>query len=111
MEGKRMGKLNKVRFGLGGYQGRQFGLTVDITGDGWGVGDFVGWWDSSMKWDENKKWTEEDRLGEWAKAARLTEKLLHQAKKRDIKELEGVPVEVTFKGNSLESWRILEEVL
>ena len=37
--------------------------------------------------------------------------LLNEAKVDDIKNLKGVPVEATFDGTLLKSWRILTEVL
>lgn len=36
----KLGKINKVKFGSGGYDDAMFGVTFDLGGQGWGVGDF-----------------------------------------------------------------------
>ena len=36
---KRLGKIEEVHFGLGGYQGAMLGLHVTLGDGGWGVGD------------------------------------------------------------------------
>ena len=42
---------------------------------------------------------------------RFLDKLLSEAKKSDVTELKGIPVEITFDENMLKEWRILKEVL
>jgi hypothetical protein len=42
---------------------------------------------------------------------RYVSKLLKEAKVDSVDKLKGKPVEVTFEGNTLKSWRILTEVL
>lgn len=37
--------------------------------------------------------------------------LLQKIHGRDVSDLAGTPVEVTFNGNTLHDWRLLEEVL
>ncbi len=109
---KQLGKLSKVKFGLGGYQGVQFGLSVTIEGKGWGVGDFKGGWDcENIKHTEHTKWTEEDRAKTHDELIRYISKLLKDAKVDSVDKLEGIPVEATMDGNMLKEWRILTEVL
>lgn len=108
---KRIGKINSIRLGYGGYQDTQFGLSVDFTSkDGWGVCDFKGFWSIDIK-SKNCKWTEIDRDASFAETMRLINKLLSQSNKKSLDQLKGTPVEVTFEGNRLKSWRILTEVL
>jgi hypothetical protein len=42
---------------------------------------------------------------------RYVSSLLKDAKVNSVDQLKGKPVEVTFDGNMLKSWRILTEVL
>jgi hypothetical protein len=109
---KRLGKIESVRFGLGGYQDSQLGLSVTLSASGWGVSDFKGNWDCErIKWSEHSKWTEEDRDKGYSETMRYLSKLLKDAKVDSVDKLKGVPVEVTFDGNMLKEWRILTEVL
>jgi len=109
---KKLGKIESVRFGLGGYQESQLGLSVTLGNGSWGVGDFRGGWDAeSIKWTENCKWTEEERDKGYAETMRYLSKLLKDAKVSGVDKLKGIPVEVTFDGNILKEWRILTEVL
>ena len=109
---KKLGKIESVSFGLGGYQGAMLGLHVTLSSKGWGVGDSKGNWDSEqVKWSEHSKWTEEDRDGWYAEIMRYVSKLLKEAKVDSVDKLKGKPVEVTFDGNILKEWRILTEVL
>jgi hypothetical protein len=110
---KRLGKLSNVKFGLGGYQDACLGLTVTITGnDGWGVSDNKSAWDvNKIKHTEHCKWTEEDRSKGYDDVMRYISDLLDNAKVSSIDGLNGKPVEVTFDGMTLKSWRILTEVI
>lgn len=107
---KRLGKIQEAEFGMGGYQDVCFGLSVTLGNDGWGVRDFKGPWSQSIKADEHKKWTERDRDAELAEMAKFVDNLLRDAKVDYVSQLVGVPVEVTFEGMALKSWRILTEV-
>jgi len=111
MEEAKLGKIENILFGYGGYQNAMFGLSITLSGKGWGVGDFKGGWSLDITVGEYTKWTEEDRDKEFAKVCRFTNKLLQDAKKQTIDQLKNIPVEVTFDGNSLKSWRILTEVI
>lgn len=83
----RLAKLRKVTFGPGGYQNADIGVTLDIGGNGWGVGDFIPVGDPRLK------------------------ELFESTKKTSVAALEGTPVEVTFDGMMMKSWRVLTEVL
>jgi hypothetical protein len=109
---KRLGKIESVKFGLGGNQDSQLGLSV-ILGDGsWGVGYFKGEWDAErIKWLEHCQWTEEDRTIGYSETMRYLSKLLKDAKVDSVDKLKGIPVEVTLDGNTLKEWRVLTEVL
>jgi hypothetical protein len=107
---KELGKIQSVRFGNGGYQDCQFGLWVELSGSGWGVGDGFGAWSMSMS-SKGCKWTEADRDAEFAKTMRKTNELMLQAKVDTVDKLVGTPVEITFDGNMLKEWRVLTEVL
>jgi hypothetical protein len=109
---KKLGKIEDVRFGLGGYQGAMLGLHVTLGNGSWGVGDSKANWDSEqIKWTEHTKWTEEERDGWYAEIMRYVSSLLKDAKVDSVDKLKGKPVEVTLDGNQLKSWRILTKVL
>lgn len=110
-ERKELGKITSFKLGYGGYQDAMFGVSIGLGGSSWGVGDFKGAWSLDITVDKYTKWTEKDRDSEFAKAMRFINETLKKAHKTDIGQLVGVPVEVTFDGNCLKSWRILEEVL
>jgi len=106
----KLGRIASVKFGLGGYQDSQIGLSFTLEGQGWGVGDFYGGWSTSID-SKGAQWTEADRNARYAETLRYLNKLLVEAKKEDVNGLRGIPVEVTFDRNILKSWRILTEVL
>lgn len=109
---KKLGKIESVSFGLGGYQGAMLGIHFTLGNSCWGVGDLKGNWDAEqIKHTENTKWTEEDRDASYAEIMRYVSKLLKDAKVDSVDKLKGKPIEVTFDGNLLKEWRILTEVL
>lgn len=109
---KKLGKIKSVKFGLGGYQDATIGLHVTLAGTVWGVCDSRSAWDAeTIKWTEHCNWTEADRDKQYAELVRYVSKLLKEAKVSSVDQLKGIPVEVTFEGNSLKEWRILTEVL
>ncbi len=109
---KHLGKIKGVSFGLGGYQECMLGISFGFEFDGSGVGDFHGWWDHNKINDEDSHdWTEADRDKHMADTMRFISGLLNDAKVDTVPQLQGVPVEVTMKGNCLDSWRILKEVI
>lgn len=110
IERKELGKIQKAWFGLGGYQEAQVGLWLSFTGKGWGVGSGkVGGW--SFPPDAHAKWTLDDQTKTYATMVRDILDLLKQAKVDDVAKLVGIPVECTFEGMQLKSFRILTEVL
>lgn len=108
-ERKELGKIQNITFGWGGYQEAEFGLSVTMGGEAWGVGSFRGTWGIARS--DHAQWTEEDRVRQLGETALYVRDLLKAAKKQHVAELKGVPVECTFEGNSLKEWRILSEVL
>jgi hypothetical protein len=109
---KKLGKIESVSFGLGGYQGAMLGLHVTLSGGSWGVGDSRANWDAEqIEWSKHTQWSEEDRDGWYAEIMRYVSKLLKQAKVGSVDKLKGIPIEATFDGNQLTEWRILTEVL
>lgn len=106
----KIGKIREAYIGFGGYQGAQYGFFVDVGNKDWSVGDMRGYWGPEVSSDR-AKWTEEDRSKGYADCMRYVADLLVKAKVTKVSELIGKPVEVTFVGESLVSWRILEEAL
>ena len=109
---KKLGKIQSVRFGHGGYQDACIGISVTLGDGSWGVGDFKGAWDPELvKHTENTKWTEKERTKSIDESVRFVSKLLKEAKVDSVDKLKDIPVEVTFDGMMLREWRILTEVL
>lgn len=108
---KRIGKIQSISFGLGGYQDAQIGISVTLGSDkeGWGVYDFKGYWATVPS--ASCKWTGVDRELALGGTCMWLAGLLKSANKVKLEELKGVPVEVTFDGNTLKEWRILTEVI
>lgn len=105
----KLGKIEIVSFGYCRYQEAMFGVYFDITGKSWGVSDFWGTWAHNP--DKHCKWTLADQSKIFADTTRKIKKLLDAAGKTELSQLKGVPVEVTFNAQSLESWRVLTEVI
>lgn len=105
---KELGRIIKAEYGFGGYQDAQFGLSVTLGGECWGVCDFIGSWDKRSKGATYSQ--AEFDAGVVTDRERVIQ-LVKSAKKSAVSGLAGVPVEVTFEGNTLKSWRILTEVL
>jgi hypothetical protein len=64
-----------------------------------------------MEPSEYAQWTKEDQIKILGETMLFIAKLLDEAKVRSVKELVNIPVEVTFEGNCIKSWRILTEVI
>src|SRR5690349_154756 len=108
----RLGKIQAVTVGMGGYQEAMFGVGFTLGGEGWGVNDWWGFWSrSQMKRSEHCKWTEDERLDALRDTFVRLDALMKDAKVTDSARLKGVPVEVVIEENTLKSWRILTEVL
>lgn len=109
---KRLGKLSDVKFGIGGYQDAMLGFSATLGDNSWGVSTTKSAWDANLiKHSEHCKWTEEDRSKQYADIMRYLSDLLHAAKVSSVSQLNGIPIEATFEGNTLKDWRILTEVL
>lgn len=109
---KVLGKLEKVVFGLGGYQDAMLGIHVVIRLENCGVHDSKCAWDyKTIEWTENCKWTEESRFEQYAGIMRYVSGLLSDAKVTSVDKLLGTPVEAVLEGSSLKSWRVLTEVV
>ena len=109
---KKLGKIENVYFGMGGYQDSMIGLHVTISGNYWCVNDSKCAWDAEIiKHTENCKWTEHDRDLDYAKIIRFISSLLKEAKVDTVEKLKGIPIEATFEGNTLKDWRVLTEVI
>jgi len=109
---KYLGKIDSINFGLGGYQESMLGLHICFSFD---KCSFIctsnSYWDTTIECGERAKWKESDRFNKYASIIYKVSELLKQAKVRDISKLKNIPVEIKMDGNSLHSWRILEEVL
>jgi len=115
---KKIGKIQSVTYGFSGYQGQMFGIsfTLGSEKDGWGVGDFWGFWGANIEHSDNCKWTKEERVKFHGDNTMRISKLMIDAKVDDVADLKGVPIEITFEGpnhwgSKLKEWRILTEVL
>ena len=116
MSTKELGKIQGVKFGLGGYQDAMLGIHFTLGGDGWGIGNTMSTWDcNKIEHTNSCKWTEKERSATYDEIMRYISGLLSDAKVDSIDKLKGIPIEVTLSGDSwggsLESWRILKEVL
>lgn len=103
-----LGKLTNVYFGI--REGR-IGLFYTLSGTLSCQGHECCWDPEQCEVTEYTQWTEEERDKELVIIMRKMSSLLADAKVDDISKLNNIPVEITFKGNMLDSWRILKEVL
>jgi len=109
---KELGKIEKVSFGLGGYQDCCIGIHFTLSAGGGSVGFSKSAWDANLiKRGERTEWTEESRSAQYSDIVRYISDLLKQAKVDSIDRLKGIPIEVTYDGMVLQDWRILSEVL
>lgn len=107
---KELGKISSASFGMGGYQDCMIGLSLTFSTKGGGaVSTFLGAWAAERS--GTALWTEESRLQKIGAACMKLADLLKKTGKRDVAELAGAPVEITFDGNRMVDWRLLEEVL
>jgi hypothetical protein len=103
-----LGKIRKIKIGPGGYQDAMFGITFELGNSGWGVIDFWGSWETRS---EHATFSEEDWRKTHLESYFRLMKLMKDAQVTDAMDLVGTPVEVTFNGMSLASWRVLTEVI
>ena len=111
-ERKELGKIQAVKFGIGGYNDACLGIFFTLGGENWGVCAEKSALDSNLvPVYEHAKWTEVDRSRQYDEIMRYVSDLLKVAKVDDVSRLVGKPIEATFDGMMLKSWRILTEVL
>lgn len=109
MRETRIGKIRSVRYGFGGYQDAMYGISFDLGGKGWGVGDFWGTW--AQEPDEYTKWTKKDQDKVFLSTSKRILELLKNAEVQSLEELVNTPIEIEFEGNTLKSWRVLTEAV
>ena len=106
---KKLGKIERVSFGYGGYQECMIGISFDLSCGVYGVSDFWGNW--NLERSDGAQWTEQDRINSLGEMVMRINTLLQQAKVDSVDRLKGIPVEVVFDGQRLKEWRVLTEVL
>lgn len=110
MEEKMLAKISSVRAGFCGYDDAMIGFELSFSGEGWEIGGWVrATWFSGPT--DYAKWTAQDRLNTLGEAWMEMGGILRAAKKQDISELAGTPVEVTIENGTFKSFRVLTEVL
>jgi hypothetical protein len=103
---KQLVKIDSIK--LGYNNDGQFGFTIELRGQSWGTVDFWGTW---SEWSEYCKWSVDDQNKIFTESLLKMKKLLKDAKRDTLEKLNGAPIEATFEGCLLKSWRILTEVL
>lgn len=108
---KRIGRIQSISFGFGGYQDAQLGISVTLGSNKecWGTGDFRGFWNTER--DIRCSWTEDDRLKYLGEVCMWAGGILNDAKVDTLEKLVGIPVEVTFEDMRLKEWRVLTEAI
>jgi hypothetical protein len=105
----KLGRISNIRLGNGGYDGAMIGVSVTLSfSDSTGVGDFKGWW---ATYPTHAKYSEDEWAATHAETYRWLRDLMREARVEDFTKLQGIPVEATFDGMTLQSWRVLIEVL
>lgn len=102
---KKLGKIETVKFGAGGYQDAMFGLTVSMV-----FGDQNTCTDNSLTAYVPEE-GQSERHFQFAERMLQVVEIIKLAKVDDIGRLRGIPIEAEFDGNALVSWRVLTEVL
>ena len=107
----RIGKIQEIKFGAGGYQDAQIGVSITLGSNKecWGVGDFKGHWSGER--DKYCKWSDEDRTKALGEMVLWIGKILSDAKVSSLDDLVGIPVSVTFEDMRLKEWRVLTEAI
>ena len=104
----KLGKIAEVRFGRGGYDNAMFGISFVLENEIGTVQDFWGTWsDDTGKPEAWKK----GQLEFFGSTMKRINNLLTEARKQNVADLAGTPVEIIFNGDALSSWRVLKEVL
>ena len=106
---KELASIQEIEIGYGGYQSAMMGISIQLGGPNCGVGDFKGCWAEDP--DKHSRWSKSDQDKSWADMIRWLRDTMEEAKVSSMDGLKGKPVEITFEGNTLKSWRILREVI
>lgn len=112
-----LGKIKKVKFGMGGYQDVQVVFEFVLEGKGWGTtSTFEGGWSHITKEEANinpdAKWNHESRVKQIGEKAWQVIELMKDAKATSLTDLEGKPVRAYFSNEGrLLNFEILKEVL
>jgi len=111
MQGTFLGKIESIKFGLNGSRiGLFYTLAFNLCSEV--QSSYTVWDPEQVKVTQYARWTEADRDKELTELMRYISKLLADAKVDDVTKLAGKPIELVInEHNSLESWRILTEVL
>lgn len=114
---EQLAKIERVTFGVSGYQEAMIGLHLQFSFPGGGVCSDKSCWDPELvECSNHANWTEEERGKQLEQVMRFLSETLKKAKVKSVTDLQGIPVALTFDGegfagSTLKSWRILEEVL
>lgn len=107
-EEKFLGKIISAEFGLYPDKSFLYGLILEFSFLFGGVCDGGKY---TVNISKECRWEESERQEAITKNAEFVSKILKDAKCNYISELKNKPVEVTIKGNTFKSFRILTEVL
>ena len=106
---KQLGKIETISFGV---EDGKLGLSLTFTFGSTGCIWYETIWDfATVEKTEYSKWTEMEREQEAVELMKKISKYLNEAKVSSITELKNVPVECSFSGNMMRSWRVLKEVI
>ena len=109
MNEKELGKISAASLEV--IDGR-LGLHLTLSGESWGCQHSIWTWSpSQVEITEYTKWTEEDRESKMILIMREIDKLMKESNVSNLKDLNGIPIEVEFEGNTFKDFRILTEVL
>lgn len=107
-----LGKVKSIKYGYGGYQDVEWGVSINFSLDGGstGCGTFMGMWAHRS---EGAQWTLADQHDRWVEVQHHLIGMCKAAGVKTIDQLEGIPVEVTFDSpyGKMQDYRILTEVL
>ena len=108
-------KIERLTVGSGGYQDAMFGTSWTFSGDGCGVGSFMGFWGIDMERSERAQWSEEGRDNAALATFWGLQLIMIAAKVHDMSKLIGKPILARFSqpgvGGVLQKWRIFHEIV
>lgn len=103
---KFLGRIQSARFGFGGYDNAMIGISWTLSWPGSQVSDFWGSW---AGWDDTI--ADNERKMALGNAMMRFARILKEAKKTEVNQMVGVPIEITLNDQVLHEWRVLTEVL